>query len=385
MARLTTLLGDPTVQRNILLILLVFSCISTVFKSVEVTRISSSPTTDQDAIAAPESLENPASNSVFTAQTKDEYEYSDIYKQGGASEITKVSMMYGSRTKDVRYKAALHSQRQHAEHHGHGLKILSTGFKSEFWSKYSFLLKIMLEELEKPKDRRTKWLCWVGYDVILMNAYIPLDIFLPHGKNLSHINALVTRDWAGLNSDVFFLRVNEWSTRYLSSIMSYYENQPRLQFERGSDRRAQQYVTGHLLYRNQTMLLPARWFNSVEPVVSSTDDSNIAKPQLTAQNVTQDSFREAPGLESQYRDNVFQPGDVMLKISEDKKKNEVLDLVKAAKKEEAGYLVSPDRLEILEEIQRFWRGPQIPGVHTAVPGVHKVGPHGHSHGDRAWR
>lgn len=163
MARLTTLLGDPTVQRNVLLILLVLSCISTVFNSAEVTRSSSSSTTDQDAIAAPESLENPASNSVFTAQTRDEYEYSDIYKQGGASKITKVSMMYGSRTKDVRYKAALHSQRQHAERHGHGLKVLSTGFKSEFWSKYSFTLKIMLEELEKPKDRRTKWLWYAAF------------------------------------------------------------------------------------------------------------------------------------------------------------------------------------------------------------------------------
>lgn len=132
------------------------------------------------------------------------------------------------------------------------------------------------------------------------------------------------------------------------------------------------------------MLLPARWFNSVEPAANSADDLNVAKPQLTAQNVTRDSFREAPGLQSQYRDNVFQPGDVMLKISEDKKKNEVLDLVKAAKKEEAGYLVSLDRLGILQEIQQFWRGPQVAGVHTDVHGVHRVGPHG-GHGDRAWR
>lgn len=75
----------------------------------------------------------------------------------------------------------------------------------------------------------------------------------------------------------------------------------------------------------------------------------------------------------------------MLKIAEDKKKNEVLDLVKAAKKEEAGYLVSPDRLAILQEIQRFWQGTRVAGAHTAEPEVHKVGPHGHGHGDRAWR
>ncbi|KAF2216898.1 glycosyltransferase family 34 protein [Cercospora zeae-maydis SCOH1-5] len=155
-------------------------------------------------------------------------------------------MLYGDLANDIRYKAALHSQRQHAERHGHGLKVRSIGFKSEFWSKYSFLLKIMLEELEKPKHWRTQWLCWVGYDVVLTNAYVPLDIFLPPGKNFSHVNALVTRDWTGLSSDVFFLRVNEWSTRYLSSVMSFYENQPDLQLQNGSDRRAQQYVSSHV-------------------------------------------------------------------------------------------------------------------------------------------
>lgn len=72
---------------------------------------------------------------------------------------------------------------------------------------------------------------WHDADVVLTNAKLPLEVFLPPPQ-WSNIHLLVTNDLNGLNNGVFFLRVHEWSMWYLSAVMAfnYYRPDTRLRW-----------------------------------------------------------------------------------------------------------------------------------------------------------
>lgn len=72
--------------------------------------------------------------------------------------ISKVTMMYGPHAKDETMKLIIEGHKKHAERHGHGIRVLDRQLLHGLWSKHAWMLQIMLEEMQKPEDLRTKWL-----------------------------------------------------------------------------------------------------------------------------------------------------------------------------------------------------------------------------------
>lgn len=72
--------------------------------------------------------------------------------------IGKVTMSYGSWAEDESNKLILEGHKQHAEKHGYSFHVLGQQTMHGLWSKLSYMLKIILEELEKPESKRIQWL-----------------------------------------------------------------------------------------------------------------------------------------------------------------------------------------------------------------------------------
>lgn len=143
------------------------------------------------------------------------------------SKIGKVTMLYYDKaSKDsFWYEKALSSHKEHNLRFGYKQFVLRSEIVPDFFSKQAFILSILLQELSKPKAERLEWLFWHDVDLVLVNAQIPLEIFVPPPE-YSHIHHLVSSDLNGLNAGVFFLRVHPWSLRYLSAIISYSDFHP---------------------------------------------------------------------------------------------------------------------------------------------------------------
>jgi hypothetical protein len=118
---------------------------------------------------------------------------------------------------DPIYEAAIASHRTHNILHGYPHYVLRERMLPGLWSKQSYLLTILGVELAKPPDQRLQWLLWHDRDTILMNANVPLEIFLLPVEEFGHVNLVVTRDRNGLNNGVFLVRVGEWAVKMFAS------------------------------------------------------------------------------------------------------------------------------------------------------------------------
>ncbi|KAI0124093.1 hypothetical protein BJ170DRAFT_686461 [Xylariales sp. AK1849] len=141
---------------------------------------------------------------------------------GTWSRIAKVAMFsYNNVAKDTTtYENALRSHKPHNDRYGYLHYVLRCSLISVQYSKPAYVLSIILQELVKPPCERLDWLVWHDADLVLMNSEIPLEAFLPPPE-FDHIHLIVTNDLSGLNSGVFFIRVNEWSVSYLTASLSY--------------------------------------------------------------------------------------------------------------------------------------------------------------------
>jgi len=206
------------------------------------------------------------------------------------SKIGKVTMLYYNKpTKDsFWYEKALSSQREHNLRFGYKQFVLRTEIVPEFFSKQAFILSIMLQELAKPTAERLEWLFWHDVDLVLVNAQIPLELFVPPPE-FSHIHHIVASDLNGLNAGVFFLRVHPWSLRYLSAIISYQDFHPD-KWLRYQEQTAMEWLVQEVSiilidcrftgtnssaqweqWGRNTTHVPQRWFNAYHNY--GTDDS----------------------------------------------------------------------------------------------------------------
>jgi hypothetical protein len=64
-------------------------------------------------------------------------------------------MIYGNNSI---YERALDTHREHSRRLGYPLFVLRTPILDGVWNKYAILLSVLLQELEKPLDRRLQWL-----------------------------------------------------------------------------------------------------------------------------------------------------------------------------------------------------------------------------------
>lgn len=125
------------------------------------------------------------------------------------------------------YDSAIASHDLHNTLHAYPHYILHEQMLRGLWSKHSYLLTVLGQELSKPESERLKWLLWHDRDTILVNPQIPLNIFVPpEEKGFGHVNLLVTKDRNGLNNGVFMVRVGQWAVKMFASVLSIREYRP---------------------------------------------------------------------------------------------------------------------------------------------------------------
>lgn len=72
--------------------------------------------------------------------------------------IGKVTMLYGAWAELEDNKAVLQTHKDHAKLHDHSVHVLDRQIMHGMWSKLSYMLMLVLEELVKPEETRLKWL-----------------------------------------------------------------------------------------------------------------------------------------------------------------------------------------------------------------------------------
>lgn len=69
--------------------------------------------------------------------------------------VGKVTMIYGNNSI---YESALDTHKEHCRRLRYPLFVLRKPILDGVWNKYAILLSVLLQELEKPVDRRLQWL-----------------------------------------------------------------------------------------------------------------------------------------------------------------------------------------------------------------------------------
>ncbi|GIC93189.1 glycosyltransferase family 34 protein [Aspergillus udagawae] len=172
--------------------------------------------------------------------------------------IGKVTMIYGNISI---YERTLETHKEHSRRLGYPLTVLRNPILNGIWNKLAILQSVLLRELEKPAEQRLQWLFWFDGDTVLMNPDMPLETFLPPPE-LSNAHLLVSRDWNGLHSGVFFLRVHPWSVELLSAAIAYPVVKPDVQLIWFEQSAISNVLAENEYFARSTVYCPLRWFNA---------------------------------------------------------------------------------------------------------------------------
>lgn len=180
---------------------------------------------------------------------------------GAKTRIGKCTILFNSNSY---YERALRSHELHDRQHGYRLNILRQGLMDDVWSKPAYVLSLLLRELSKPEHERLEWLMWVDADTIILNPYVPIDIFLPPpGPEFEDVHLVYSNDWNGLNNGVFPVRVNQWAVQLFSAVLAYRHYQPEadLTFR---DQSAMHALIHDPKFEKNIVEAPQRWFNAYQ-------------------------------------------------------------------------------------------------------------------------
>ncbi|KAF4158533.1 hypothetical protein CNMCM6936_002820 [Aspergillus lentulus] len=172
--------------------------------------------------------------------------------------IGKVTMIYGNHSI---YDRTLETHKEHSRRLGYPLTVLRNPILKGIWNKLAILQSVLLRELEKPADQRLQWLFWFDSDTVLMNPNMPLEIFVPPPE-MSNTHLLASRDWNGLHSGVFFLRVHPWSVELLSAAIAYPVVKPDVQLMWLEQSALSNVLAENEYFARSTVYCPLRWFNA---------------------------------------------------------------------------------------------------------------------------
>lgn len=177
--RYPSTIGGHVYQRSFLMILVgffaIYTCVEYLSTRNVLARCAESDTVEVSIAAAPppppaytadlsiettEPIQNQVHEERITVQDSASQETAEDRVQAVTKSptIAKVTMMYGPHAKDETMKLIIEGHRQHAARHGHGIHILDRQLLHGLWSKHAWLMMVMLEEMQKPEDMRTKWL-----------------------------------------------------------------------------------------------------------------------------------------------------------------------------------------------------------------------------------
>ena len=180
--------------------------------------------------------------------------------------VAKVSAIYGEYNEY--YERAVSTHERHAERHGYPCHILRNpvapgeGHRG-YWNKMLYLQSMLVQELGKPEDFRAKWLMWFDADSIIINEEIPVEIFLPP-TDFHHIHFLVTKDENGLNSGVFFLRVDQRSVALTTKVLGFPIFRPEVDLGFSADQQAMALVLQEPQFLRHTVWQPRLWYNTYQ-------------------------------------------------------------------------------------------------------------------------
>jgi len=171
---------------------------------------------------------------------------------------------------------ALFTHFYHATLHAYPFHILRTPILADIWSKPAYILSHLLHELAKPPGERAQWLFWFDADTIILNAKIPLHVFLPPAT-FDDVNLLVGHDWNGLNNGVYPIRVHPWSVELLTTILTYpiYKPEEPLPLR---DQTAMANILQMPRFKRHTAVVPMHWFNAYHRVINASAEDMMAKP-----------------------------------------------------------------------------------------------------------
>ena len=180
--------------------------------------------------------------------------------------VGKITIVTGG-DNDV-YERAIRTHEAHNKMHGYPLHALRQSILNDVWSKPAYILSVILRELAKPKAERLQWLFWVDADTVILNPYVPAEIFLPP-EDWSEVHMLVSHDYNGLNNGVFPIRVHPWSVELLTAVLAYphYNPDTHLLFR---DQSAMGLLLEERKFKKHTLLAPQRWFNAYQGEVNET-------------------------------------------------------------------------------------------------------------------
>ncbi len=108
---------------------------------------------------------------------------------------------------------------------------------------------------------------WFDADSIIINPKIPLEIFLPppdQANEYSHIHFIGNKDFKGLNTGTFFLRVHEWSVKMLVKTIGFPIFRPDVDLGFSVDQNAMAIIFNETDFRSSVLFQPRTWFNTYQ-------------------------------------------------------------------------------------------------------------------------
>lgn len=179
--------------------------------------------------------------------------------------------------------------------------------------------------------------------MVLTNPNIPLTTFLPpFNFPGSSANLLITNDFKGLTSSIFFLRVNKWSYHLLTSLLSQDTYHPGASSHTNIDI-ADQAALASLLdefphLRRGVVYLPQRWFNAYTLGLRESHSGEIV----------------GHTVDQVGKDAVWKPGDLHIHFSDDTEYTQMREVLALASAHIPAWERSAAETGLEAEVKSFW-------------------------------
>lgn len=105
---------------------------------------------------------------------------------------------------------------------------------------------------------------WFDADTIIINNNIPWTMFLPREDSFPDIHFIAGRDWNDLNYGVFFVRVSEWSIKFLTQVATFPQSRPDVDTSEDIDIDAMWWVLDQPENQDHVAYQPRSWYNGYD-------------------------------------------------------------------------------------------------------------------------
>jgi mannan polymerase II complex MNN10 subunit len=125
-----------------------------------------------------------------------------------AADIAVLTIAHGHDYQN-KVKLGIENKRVYCQQHGYDFIYCEDSLDPSrhiYWSKILLVLKTL-------ENSSYRWVVWMDADTLVMNQDIPLEDIINEKYNF-----LITQDWNGINSGIFFIRNCEWSFKFLNSV-----------------------------------------------------------------------------------------------------------------------------------------------------------------------